>query len=208
MRMLVTVRTLAFVAGLVGLVAIASAAVAAVKIIELISQTYPVGQTTEALAAPTAGAASVMRLRQGAEVRVVGVVEGGGWYQIELPDKRLAYVPVGMIPAVAAPRQGAPASAAPSPPPPPATAGESGPIALPPTVEFVAASDQLSVTQPTPVFLAPNEYAPQAFTVKQGTTVEVIAKSRDGAWAWVATADGAPAYIPMSRLGPLATASQ
>ena len=88
------------------------------------------------------------------------------------------------------------------PPPPPATAEQGGPIALPPTVEFVAANDQLSVTRPTPVFLAPNEYAPQVFTVNPGTLVEVIAKSRDGAWAWVTTADGAPAYIPMADLKP------
>jgi anti-sigma factor RsiW len=81
------------------------------------------------------------------------------------------------------------------------SADESSTIDLPPIIEFAAINDQLSVLRPTPVFVAPDKNAPRRYTVKAGTRVEVIAKSKDGTWAWVTTADGAPAYILMSDLG-------
>lgn len=73
---------------------------------------------------------------------------------------------------------------------------------LPPIVEFANANDELSVIRPTPVFVAPNQGAPQAYMVEAGRQVAVIAKSKDGAWAWVQTADDRPAYIQMSDLRP------
>lgn len=73
---------------------------------------------------------------------------------------------------------------------------------LPPIVEFANANDKLSVIRPTPVFIAPNQGAPQAYTVEAGRQVAVIAKSKDGAWAWVAADGDKPAYMQMSDLGP------
>jgi hypothetical protein len=241
MRILFIARRMALTVGLSGLLAIAlyvvpaqsqsagtAEAAPAVRIVELISQPFPVGQASVALAAPVAGATSVMRLRAGAVVQVVGIVEGDAWYQIELPDKRLAYVPVDAIPAAASPppassgppvsqsaesplqqsRAPEPAQPAPvqqstkNPPQQQDMASDSDTIGLPPTIEFEAANDQLSVIRLTPLFLGPNEAAPQAYPVVAGTMVQVIAKSKDGAWAWVATADGKPAYLMMSDLGP------
>ena len=228
MRILSNAQRLALAVGLSGLLAIAfylvpvqsqsagnAEAAPAVKIVELISQAFPMGQTSEALAAPVAGAENLMRLRAGAEVHVVGVVEGDAWYQIELPDKRLAYVPVAAIPAAASPSPRSEVVApprgpsnppvqrpAPSPPPQQDAAREGNTVDLPPVIEFEAANDQLSVVRQTPLFLGPNEEAPQAYPVDAGTMVQVIAKSKDGAWAWVATADGKPAYLMMSDLGP------
>jgi hypothetical protein len=217
-----------------------------VKLVELIGKQYPIGQVTDALEAPGVGAASVMRLRPGVEVDVVGIVEGTQWYQIRLPDQRIAYVPTWAVPAAAstaadasapgvspAPAYAAaapppqapayyPATAAPPPPPtyaaappPPAPTYsaasaqpmpvpvDNGPaIDLPPVVEFADASDVLAVLNPTVVYLAPNPHAPTAYAVKSGTIVQVIAKSTDGQWAWVNTADSQPAYIPLADLAP------
>jgi hypothetical protein len=180
-----------------------------VKLVELIGKPYPMGETTEALDAPAAEAASIMRVRQGASVEVVGIAEGDGWYQIELPDKRLAYVRIAAIPAAApnAPAEApaktvAAAAPAPAAPPEEAAADEGPAIDLPPTTDFEEASDQLSVANPTAVYLAPDKHSPQAYPVKVGTMVEVIAKSKDGNWAWVNTADGGPAYIPLADMAP------
>jgi hypothetical protein len=183
-------------------VTVAETAFKAVKLVELIGNKYKMGQTTEALEAPVDGAAAVVRVRQGAEVEVVGITEGDRWYQIELPDHRLAYVPLASIPAAGTPV--APASSTPASAVAPqvqAAAEDGATIDLPPTTEFEEASDQLSVVNPTAAYLAPNKHAPQAYPVRVGTMVDVIAKSTDGGWAWVNTADGTPAYIPMADMG-------
>lgn len=215
-----------------------------VKLVELIGAKYPMGQTAEALEAPQQGAPDVTRVRQGTEVQVVGIVAGDGWYQLELPDKRLAYVPVGAIPAAASP-PAAPAAAAPAPaatppapapaaaasvtpvPPPPAAQvppaqtaavapaapppdsvppppapGEQPSIPVPPVVTFSDAHDVMRVVNPTAVYLKPDRQAPQAYPVGVGTVVYVIARSTDGNWAWVNTADNAQAYIPTSDIAP------
>jgi hypothetical protein len=246
MRTQVISRRLARMAGLAGILALIAsgapalaqnasddlpptytpAVPAPVKLVELIGGEYPMGQTAEALEAPFIGAATVVRVRQGAEVKVVGIAEGG-WYQIELPDKRLAYVQLAMIPAASgtpAPAAIAPAAPAAMPaaaapplappmalpppvaaagaePPPPPAADENPALDLPPTLDFEAANDQLIIVNPTAVYLAPNLHSPKAYPVAPGTMINVIAKSTDGNWAWVNTADGAPAYIPMTDIG-------
>jgi hypothetical protein len=67
-------------------------------------------------------------------------------------------------------------------------------------VDFQAVDRQLSVAQATGLYLAPNEQAPQAYTVKVGTQVEVIAVSKDGKWGWVNVSDGTPAYLKLADL--------
>jgi hypothetical protein len=216
-----------------------------IKLVELIGAKYPMGQTVDALEAPSRTAPSVTRVRQGSEVEVVGIVEGDGWYQISLPDKQLAYVQVGAIPAAATPAAAAPAAttapaAAPAPavpapaaqavaaPPSPAPAAAAPAVAasvnapapaaatpppadaamppptvdVPPVVEFGEAHDIARVVSPTAVYLKPDMQAPQAYPVGVGTEVYVIARSKDGNWAWVNTADNAEAYIPQANLGP------
>jgi anti-sigma factor RsiW len=155
-----------------------------------------VTQPTPVFLAPNEYAPQAFTVNQSTVVEVIAKSRDGAWAVVATADGAPAYIPMSSL--------GSPQAASSPPPPPgmPATAEQGSPVDLPSTVEFDAASAQLSVTQPTPVFLAPNQYAPQAFTVNPGTVVAVIAKSRDGAWAVVATADGAPAYIPMSDLKP------
>jgi hypothetical protein len=52
------------------------------------------------------------------------------------------------------------------------------------------------------VYLKPDRTAPQAYPVEPGTPVYVIARSTDGNWDWVDTADNAEAYIPASDIAP------
>jgi hypothetical protein len=228
--------------GMGPVVAQAAETAAPVTLVELIGKKFPIGQSVDALAAPGTDAASLIRLRQGFEVEVVGTTAGNQWYQIRLPDQRIAYVPVGAIPEaaattaeaptpasvavtpavpppvpmppiipVAAPAPANPAAAAPPPAPvtyptsaqPVPASVDNGPVNdLPPIVEFAETSDVLTVLNPTAVFLAPNPRAPTAYAVRPGTIVLVIAKSTDGQWAWVNTADSQPAYIPMADLSP------
>jgi hypothetical protein len=175
---------------------------ASTRLVTLIGTDYPLGRTCEALAAPSIAAPTLGRLAAGTTVHVVGVTEGWNWYQIELADKRLAYVETAAIPAAGPGIDGAPSApgsvrtvAAPS--------ADDGPaLDLPPVTAFAAAHGVLGVVNPTAVYLAPDRRAPKAYPVGVGTEVEIIAKSGDGAWAWVTTADGAAAYIPMSDLAP------
>jgi hypothetical protein len=202
---------------------------ASTKLVTLIGRDYPLGRASEALAAPSIAAPTIGRLPEGTIVRVVGITEGNYWYQIELPDKRLAYVETTAIPAAgeappgrtaapppisAAPASPAPlpapsaaerpVAAAPKPPatPPPAAADDGPVLDLPPITEFAATHEVLGVVRPTAVYLAPDLRAPKAYPVAAGTEVNVVARSADGAWAWVATADGAAAYIPLADLAP------
>ena len=52
----------------------------------------------------------------------------------------------------------------------------------------------------SPVFATPDESGRQLYQVAVGRLVDVIAKSKDGKWAWVRTADDSPAYIPLAAM--------
>jgi hypothetical protein len=76
-------------------------------------------------------------------------------------------------------------------------------------VDFQAVDRQATVAQSTGLYLAPNERAPQAYVMKSGTQVEIIAVSKDGKWGWVNVSDGTPAYLKLTDLsGPAASAPQ
>jgi hypothetical protein len=170
---------------------------ASTRLVTLIGADYPLGRMSEALAAPSIAAPTLARLAMGTTVHVVGATEDRNWYQIELAEKRLAYVEATAIPAAGPRTDGAaPMPGAVVPPP-----ADDGPVLdLPPVTVFAAARGVLGVVNPTAVYLAPDRRAPKAYPVSVGTQVGIIAKSGDGAWAWVTTADGAAAYIPMSDL--------
>jgi hypothetical protein len=210
-------RHLALAAGLMGATAIAASAYflrppapvapapepRPVHLTELVGMKYPLARTVQALAAPDMAAPVITRVRQGSELQVVGLVDGGSWYQVELPDKQIAYVQVDDLPAAAAPPAPAPGAPPPDaspvlPAPPPMPVG----AAATPAIEFDEAHDIVRVLTPSAVYVRPDSLAPQAYPVNAGTQVYVIARSRDGQWAWVNTADAAAAYMPLANLGP------
>jgi len=82
------------------------------------------------------------------------------------------------------------------------TPGEQAGIEIPPVITFTTAHDVMRVINPTAVYLKPDRQAPQAYKVGLGTLVYVIARSTDGTWSWVNTADNAQAYIPSSDIAP------
>jgi hypothetical protein len=186
------------------------------KIVELIDKPYTLAQTTDVFDAPKSGGQILLRIRQGASVMVLGIVDGDTWLQIALPDKRIAYIPAATIPGMLSDTQPkalapAPADTAPATPPAPASAtpsapaadsADSGPEPPPPAdlVDFQSIDKAFNVAQATGLYLAPNEHAPQAYVVQPGTKVEVIAVSKDGQWAWVNVTDGAPAYLKLIDL--------
>jgi hypothetical protein len=201
-----------------------------VKIVELIDKPYTLAQTTDVLDRPMPDGQVLIRIRQGAPVTVLGVVDGDSWLQVALPKDQLGYIPSAAVPEIAsgstpkaaptpvasAPPVAMPAAAAPATPitatptPPPADAAaalppasaDDGPEAPPPAdmVDFQAVDRQASVVQATGLYLAPNDEAPQAYTVKPGTQVEIIAVSKDGKWGWVNVSDGTPAYLKLADL--------
>jgi hypothetical protein len=205
-----------------------------VKIIELIDKPYTLAQTTDVLDRPMPEGRVLVRIRQGAPVTVLGVVDGDSWLQVTLPKDQLGYIPSAAIPEVAsagtpkaapvpvafvppvatpptpAPPTPTPPAATPAVTPPPAidasaappASADDGPEAPPPAdmVDFQAVDRQVSVVQATGLYLAPNEQAPQAYTVKPGTQVEIIAVSKDGKWGWVNVSDGTPAYLKLADL--------
>lgn len=198
--------------------------VSAVKIVELVNMPYSLAQPAEVVDRPMTDGKFLTHVRQGASVTVLGIVDGNAWLQIALPGNQIGYLPVSAIPAVlsdetkapAAPAQPAaappPAAAVPPAPaappsdvasaPPPPAASPDGPEGPPPSdlVDFQSVDRQLNVVQATGLYLAPNERAPQAYTVKVGTQVEVIAVSKDGKWGWVNVSDGTPAYLKLTDL--------
>jgi hypothetical protein len=207
----------------------------AVRIVELVNKPYTVGQATEVFDRPMASGKFLTHIQQGGSVGVVGIVDGNAWLQIALPGNQVGYIPAATVPGaipdpaakvaatpVAAPAPAAPlaalsppAEAAPAPPPdasaPPADAANGEPEAPPPAdmVDFQTADRQASVVQPTGLFLAPNERAPQAYVMKPGTQVQIIAVSKDGKWGWVNVSDGTPAYLKLADLsGPTTSAAQ
>jgi hypothetical protein len=189
-----------------------------VKIVELIDKPFTLAQTTDVLDRPMPDGRLVIRIRQGASITVLGVVDGDSWLQVALSKDQLGYIPSAAIPEVSsdgtpkaapAPVVSGPPAATPPPTPPPATTSASavppasaddGPEAPPPSdlVDFQAVDRQVSVIQATGLYLAPNERAPQAYVVKPGTQVEIIAVSKDGKWGWVNVSDGAPAYLKLA----------
>jgi hypothetical protein len=186
-----------------------------IHLAELIGGKFPVARSIEVLSEPEIGAPAITRVRQGSDVMVQGVVDGEGWYQIALPDQQLGYVQVSAIPAAAAPAQASAATPSPAtmptgpaqlaadqvtPPPVPDT-GAAPTIQVPPVVEFEDAHEVAQVVNPSAVYLKPDRLAPTAYPVDPGTQVYIIARSKDGNWAWVDTADNAPAYMPMSDIG-------
>lgn len=213
-----------------------------VKIMELIDKPYTLAQTTDVLDRPMPDGRVLLRVRQGASITVLGVVDGASWLQVAPSKDQLGYIPttaipevtsanvpkpapapVASVPVASAPVASAPvaspppvgtppaiAPVAPTPAPPPAADAASvppastddGPEAPPPAdmVDFQAVDRQLSVVQATGLYLAPNEQAPQAYTVKPGTQVEIIAVSKDGKWGWVNVGDGTPAYLKLADL--------
>jgi hypothetical protein len=184
-----------------------------VKLVELIEKPFTVAQTTDVLDRPMPDGRFVIRIRQGAAITVVGIVDGDSWLQVAPSKDQLGYIPSAAIPeissggaprAATAPSVSAPPAATPAPPTgasavPPASADD-GPEAPPPSnlVDFQAIDRQVSVVQATGLYLAPNEHAPQAYTVKPGTQVEIIAVSKDGKWGWVNVSDGTPAYLKLA----------
>jgi hypothetical protein len=212
----INITRAALAAGMLSIGAIQSAPASAprqVHLAELIGQKYPVAKTIEVLAAPESGAPPITRVRQGSEVMVTGVVDGEGWYQLALPDQQTGYVQTAAIPAASAPPPAppavspampavpAPAAAEPDVPPAP-DPGAPPLVQIPPVVDFDEAHEVRQVVNPTAVYLKPDRLAPEAYPVRPGRQVYVIALSKDGGWAWVDTADDAPAYIPLADIGP------
>lgn len=77
------------------------------------------------------------------------------------------------------------------------------PMVMPPPaqpVEFVAALERWRVVGMGRAFVAPDENAPQRYIVPVGTVFDVVAKSKDGKWAWAETADGHPDYFLISDI--------
>jgi hypothetical protein len=204
-----------------------------VKIVELINKPYTLTQTADVLDQPKSEGRFLIRIRQGGSVTVLGVVDGGAWLQVALPKDQEGYIPSATIPEISsdgtpkpppapvvAAASAAPVAAAAPPPTPPAAtvasaapppAADDGPEApLPPDlIDFQSVDQQVSVAQPTGLYLAPNEHAPQAMVVKPETKVEIIAISKDGKWGWVNVSDGTPAYIKLADLSnPPAPAPQ
>lgn len=153
-----------------------------IKIAELVEQNFRLEQTIDATEAPSAVSASLIRLRSGIVVKVIGIVQGGSWLQIQLPDNRIAYVPVAAIPAVNGP----------GPPDPAAQAASA--------IEFDPTAERWKVTTQSPAFSAPDVTARQLYPVEAGRLVDIVAKSKDGKWAWVRTADDSPAYMQLASL--------
>ncbi|HMD64086.1 MAG TPA: hypothetical protein VKF83_08950, partial [Stellaceae bacterium] len=62
-------------------------------VVEWLNQTLRVRDTVQAVDRPSSDGKSSSRIRAGAEVKAIGIVTGGQWVQIELPDRTLAYLP-------------------------------------------------------------------------------------------------------------------
>ena len=102
-----------------------------VRIFEWINRPYTADRNLAVLGAPSTNAEAVGRVREGVEVFVVGVVAGGEWLQLRMPDgSSLGYVKAADFPAVlgqpASPRATTAQAAAPPPAeaPAPAAAAE------------------------------------------------------------------------------------
>jgi hypothetical protein len=172
------------------------------NIAEFVNQTMTMGGTADARSAPLAEASVLTRLTKGSPVKVVGVLAGNLWLQVELADQRTAYVPAAAIPDATSPGPGTPSAPAPAG----SIAAGSNPGAAKPS--FMAVSEQLTTTAPTPVYGAPEATGAPKQVLKPGTAVQIIAKTNDGQWGWLQTPDGQEAYVQMATLsaGPPAPA--
>jgi endonuclease YncB( thermonuclease family) len=61
-------------------------------IVEWLNQTVRLRAAAQALDRPSSDGKPLGSIRAGAEVKAIGIVSGGQWVQIELPDQRHAYV--------------------------------------------------------------------------------------------------------------------
>jgi hypothetical protein len=172
-------------------------------IAEFLNQTYRMAGTADALDSPVAGATVLGRVHQGAEIKVVGVLADKRWLQIELPDKRVGYIPAAAIPDAVAGGTSAPgglASNAAS-----SSGGASGGATSSRSTEgpeFQSTADEFSVATPTSVYGAPDTGTPSISSLKVGSIIQGVAKSNDGKWLWVQTVDGREAYVQMATLTP------
>jgi hypothetical protein len=188
------------------------------QIVEYIGQPQRILEDGAALAAPATGAPEIARLHSGVKVDVTGIVAGGEWAAITLPDKRYAYfatskLAFGQMQAdppheTAKPNEAAKptpvvaaigvANAAPAPVPVLTPAPKPAP---PAQIEFVPIAIVYTTGKQAPVFVEPNAGAPQRYQLAAGTSVPAILRSTDGAWILAATEDGEPAYLRTADLG-------
>jgi len=105
-----------------------SAAPTPPKVVEWINRQVTMPQAATVLKAPDPAAETIGRLDQGGSVRALGVVAGGAFVQIRLPDgQTLGYVPRAALAAVldaAPPSAALPAAPAPAPSAPPRISGQ------------------------------------------------------------------------------------
>jgi hypothetical protein len=66
-------------------------------IAEWLNQSVRLRDTVEAFDRPSSDGTAAGRIRAGTEVKAIGIVSGRQWVQIELPDRRLAYIPSGAV---------------------------------------------------------------------------------------------------------------
>src|SRR5690348_5713778 len=85
--------TLTAGAVLIGLQPIVNAAGGEPTIGEWLNQTLHLRETVQAFDRPAQDGKPSGQIRAGAEIKAVGIVSGGQWVQIELPDRTLAYLP-------------------------------------------------------------------------------------------------------------------
>jgi hypothetical protein len=124
-------------------------------------------------------------------VHVVGIVEGGKWAQVQLPDKRVAYFPASDLDLGQPAAQPTEAQA----PPPPAVPDDG------PPVEFEPVSEVYTVDKSVTVYVEPNTLAPQRYEIDAGTSIPAVARSKDGTWVRASTEDGQPAFLKVADLG-------
>jgi len=170
-------------------------------IVEFIDQPETTLADSDALSAPTDGAPLVARVLKGVQIDVAGIVQGGKYAQVTLPDKRTAYIVATALSTAAAAPVATPTPA----PAPTATASNTAQnlaINQVATVEFDPTADVYSVTKPVPVYIEPYTEAPQKYKVDVGTSVPAIQRSKDGVWIMASTEDGDPAYLQVAELGP------
>jgi len=113
-----------------------------VHIFEWINRSYAPGQAASVMAAPSDSAETIGRLRPGVGVLVVGLVAGGQWLQIRLPDgATVGYVHAADFPAAVGKEAGTEAPAA---EPAPAISAAPAPAAPSGTVPAEPASNEPS----------------------------------------------------------------
>jgi hypothetical protein len=163
------------------------------KIATFIGQPKLVLNDGDAVGTPRTGADVIAHLAKGMSIDVVGVVDGGQWAQVSLPDKRTAYLPVTNLALAPAPAE----------PPPPAASNAA--LDDGPPVEFDAVSEVYTISKPVTVYVEPNLHAPERYQIDAGTNVPAVARSKDGVWVRASTEDGQPAFLLVADLGPAQT---